>query len=117
MKMKTAARATLLVAVLLMVGSQPGLASTCSSSSGCANCNALDTGPVTCKFARESAFCTCTVSFFGGTAQCALDGDCQYTAGGGGGGGGTGSGGGGCTRTPGEWCPADCSSCTTVYWN
>src|SRR5262245_52211359 len=114
---KTALRAVSLAALFLVVPGSLGWASTCSSSTGCVDCATLDSGPVKCLFVNSSASCTCTISFFGGSPQCALDGVCDYTPpGGGGGGGGTGGGGSGCTRTAGEWCPAECDSCRTVYW-
>ena len=47
---------------------------------------------------------------------CILDGECDYTASGGGGAGGGGTGGEICYRLPGQWCPAECSSCETVFW-
>lgn len=108
--------ASLLAVSLFTIGGRLALASDCTATM-CANCNALDSGPVTCKFVPQSASCTCTVSFFGGTAQCAVDGVCQLSDGGGGGGGGGVGGGGSCVRNPADWCPAECSSCTTVYWN
>lgn len=110
---KIALRAVSLMALFLVVPGSPVWAD-CSSSTGCADCDSLH-GSVKCLFVQTSASCTCTISFFGGSPQCALDGACDYTSGGGGGGGGTG-GGSSCTRTAGEWCPPECSSCTTVYW-
>src|SRR6478672_11223458 len=110
-------RVLVLLALVLIGGSGLSSATTCSSSTGCTDCDALRTGPVTCRFVNSSASCSCTVSTFGGTASCAVDGDCTYNSGGGGGGGGGGTGGSpGCSRVPGEWCPSDCSSCSTVFF-
>jgi hypothetical protein len=108
-----------LVLVALAGAGGPAGAGTCSSSTGCADCQSLRFGPVTCQFVIEDASCSCEISSFGGTPTCALDGDCTYAPDGGGTGGGSGGGGGGstgCSRLPGEWCPSDCSSCTTVFF-
>lgn len=115
---KFVCRALVLLALVLVGGSGASRAATCSSPTGCTDCDALRRGPVTCHFVNASASCNCTVSSFGGSPSCALDGDCTYTpAGGGGGGGGGGTGGSpGCSRVPGEWCPSDCSSCSTVFF-
>jgi hypothetical protein len=96
----------------------PIQAQTCTSSTGCTECESLKAGMLRCVFVNNSGSCQCEVYTFGGTPACALTGDCTYTpTGGGGGGGGAGGGtGSGCTRPAGGWCPADCSSCTTVYW-
>jgi hypothetical protein len=92
-------------------------AGTCTSSTGCADCESLRAGAVRCVFVNASASCQCEVYIYGGTPACALTDDCTYKAGGGGGSGGGGGGGGStCTVSAGSWCPAECSSCTTVYW-
>src|SRR3954465_15383088 len=113
---KTVLCAVSLAALFLVAPGSSGWAGTCSSSTGCADCDSLSSGPVKCSFVNASASCTCTISFFGGSPQCALDGVCTYTPPGGGGSGGTGGGGSGCTRTPGEWGPAPRSSAKTPFW-
>ena len=91
----------------------------CNSSGGCADCfNDPDTGLASCDTVYSDAHCDCTISVTN-LRFCILEELCDYTGGAGGGtGGGTGGGGGGtCTRSSGGWCPAECSSCSTVYWN
>lgn len=101
--------------LLLATWPRAAVATTCSSAIGCKDCD-LNTRAVKCITVPTAASCTCEVFIFGGTGACAVDGDCTYTGGGGNGGGSGGGGTSGCTRTPGEWCPAECSSCTTVFW-
>ena len=94
----------------------PAAAATCSSSSGCAACD-TSSGEPSCKFVQSNGGCTCDLFVFGGTLGCGIDGECTYTGSGGGTGGGGGGGGGGtCSRLPGGWCPADCTSCETIFW-
>lgn len=117
--MSTLSRIALAVGLIcLLFAGRPGpaAAGTCSSSIGCKDCDETTT-TFKCTTVQSAASCTCEVFIFGGTPACGVDGDCVYLSGGGGGvGGGGGGGGGGCTRTPGEWCPADCASCTAVFW-
>jgi hypothetical protein len=94
-------------------------AADCSSSSGCLDCADRANGGFICQWENASAFCSCEVFVFGGSAACGVDGSCQYNPGGGGGGGtggGGGGGGGSCTQLPGRWCPAECTSCEPVYF-
>lgn len=117
MGLRMVSRILILLALVLTAGFPPAGASTCTSSTGCTDCESLRSGSLTCKFVNSNASCHCEISSFGGSPTCAVDGDCTYAPGGGGGGGG---GGGnndpGCSRVPGQWCPADCSSCTTVFF-
>jgi hypothetical protein len=104
---------------LLLAAAPAAQAMSCSSAGGCADCfNDPDTGIASCDTVYRDAHCDCTISA-NNRNFCILEELCDYTGGAGGGtGGGTGGGGGGsCTRTAGGWCPAECSSCNTVYWN
>lgn len=102
---------------VLSAGLTPLSAATCTSSTGCADCTGMLSGMPKCEFVKNDASCTCDLYVFGGTPACGVDGDCDYVpAGGGGGSGGGGGGGTTCTRLAGQWCPAECSSCETVYW-
>lgn len=104
---------------LLLATATAAQAMPCSSSGGCADCfNDPDTGIASCDTVYRDAHCDCTISV-SNPRFCILAELCDYTGGAGGGtGGGTGGGGGGsCTRTAGGWCPAECSSCNTVFWN
>jgi len=105
--------------ILLLFGGASGWAADCTSSTGCTDCGFGSDNKAKCTFVAYDAFCDCTVTVaYGGTA-CAMDGTCDYLPGGGSGGGtgGSGGSGGSCVRSPGGWCPAECTSCGTVYWN
>jgi hypothetical protein len=95
-----------------------GFAANCSSTQGCAACKDPEekSAGLVCKFVQEDAYCTCNLFLFAGSYACSLDGECDYLGGGGGGTGGGGTGGETCYRLPGQWCPAECSSCETVFW-
>ena len=114
--MKTLPVVSLLTALLLTsVVILPAHADGCSGRS-CSECGQDTDGYALCTTVSKSASCECTISV-SNPRTCTIKGVCSYSSGGGGGiGGGGGTGGGGCARTPGEWCPADCSSCTTVFW-
>jgi hypothetical protein len=91
----------------------------CTSAGGCADCENGANNIASCITASYDAFCDCSISANNRT-MCILSDPCDYTGATGGGGGGTGGGSGGgsgCTRPAGGWCPAECSSCGTVYWN
>lgn len=108
----------LLVCTAVLLGS--GVAAwglPCSSMGGCAECFNDESNIASCITVSYSAFCDCSISA-NNRSTCLLKDVCDYTggSGGGGGGGGTGGGGGGCTRSPGGWCPAECSSCGVAYW-
>lgn len=104
------------ISLLAVASAVPGRAADCSSSVGCTKC--LDEGQgFKCVFTQESASCECEVFIFGGTPACGEDGSCDYDApSGGGGGGGTEPTDPACVRVPGQWCPAECSACQTVFW-
>ena len=110
----------LVVAVLLLLSGGVLELAACTSPTGCTDCSFGSDNKAKCTFVAYDANCECTVLVTYGSTGCGMDGACDYT-GPGGGGGGTGGGGGGggtsCTRTAGGWCPAECSSCGTVYWN
>src|SRR3954465_13644456 len=108
-------RAAFFMAFLFLTASVPRLYADCSGTL-CTDCDQDRLHRAYCTTVNDSASCECSISVQ--TPEfCVLGGACTYTGGGGGGTGGGGTGGGsGCTRTPGEWCPADCSSCTTVFW-
>ena len=89
----------------------------CTSSGGCADCENGADNVASCITVNRDAFCDCTISA-NNRSMCILADACDYT-GGLGGGGGTGGGGGGgttCTRPASGWCPAECTSCGTVFW-
>jgi hypothetical protein len=103
---------------LLLFG--PGAASgwtSCSSSVGCSDCENDENNIAACKTVLRSESCECSISI-ANPCICVLKDACDYTGGSGGGTGGGGTGGGGstCYQLPGGWCPAECSSCTTVFW-
>lgn len=104
-----------LCAMGFLFGTPSALSADCSSSQ-CTDCGEDIHKNPKCVFVFQDAFCTCDLIVFGGTLGCGVDGTCDYTGGGGGGQGGGGGGGTTCTRAPGGWCPAECSSCETVYW-
>lgn len=89
----------------------------CTTSGGCADCFNGEGNEASCITVSYSASCECSISANNRT-MCLLKDACEYTGGssGGGGGGAGGGGGGGCTRSPGGWCPAECSSCGVAYW-
>src|SRR6476661_906635 len=72
---------------LLFVGRPSSAAAgTCSSSTGCKDCDESTT-TFKCTTVQSAASCTCEVFIFGGTPACGVDGDCVYLSGGGGGAG------------------------------
>ena len=105
-------------ALALLLGSSKASAIPCSSAGGCSDCENNSANIASCITVSYSAFCSCSISA-NNPHMCLLQDLCDYTSGSGGGGGGTGGGGGGgyCTRSAGGWCPAECVSCGTVYWN
>jgi len=106
----------LLLFFLALIAIPSVVAADCSAGI-CSDCTQNSRNIATCTTVNYSASCSCSIDVHY-PEFCFLEGDCTYTGGGGAGGvgGGGGGGGGGCTRAPGEWCSADCSSCTTVYW-
>jgi hypothetical protein len=113
--MKRLLYSAVLVAFALMAAASRSGAD-CSSPTGCLDCQTSGSG-FKCAWQTSSAYCDCEVFVFGGTTACGVDGACTYQpSGGGGGGGGTGGGDGNCLRLPGQWCPAECASCGTIYF-
>jgi hypothetical protein len=108
----------LITFVWLMWAGASAYALPCTSSGGCADCENGPDNVASCITVSRDAHCDCSIGA-NNRFICILDDICDYTGGGGGGGtGGGGTGGGGsCTRTGSGWCPAECSSCGTVYWN
>lgn len=93
-------------------------AQACTTTSGCTDCVFNESGGAECSFVARSGSCECTVTVAYHRTACGQNGVCTYSSGGGTGGGGAGGGGSAsCTRLPGGWCPSECSSCETVYWN
>lgn len=90
-------------------------AATCSSSQACVDCFQEEGKPARCLPVTYDASCECSidVSF---PQFCILDGECDYGNQGGGASGGSGSGDQVCFRLPGQWCPAECTSCETIFW-
>lgn len=104
-----------LLGLFVFLGAVPANAS-CSGQS-CTECKQNSRGVASCWAVPYSASCSCSIDVQT-PGFCILEGACTYTGGGGGGGtGGGGTGGGSCVRTPGSWCPSECESCQTVYWN
>ena len=89
----------------------------CTSPGGCADCQNGTNNVASCITVSYDASCECSISA-NNRSMCILAGTCDYTGPGGGGGTGGGTGGGGtsCTRPASGWCPAECTSCGTVYW-
>lgn len=113
---RISSRATPLLILLLLA--YPSVTAADCAAANCTDCDQNARNLASCTTVHYSASCSCSVDV-NYPEFCILEGDCTYSPGGGGGGiGGTGGGGGGggCTRTPGEWCPTDCASCTTVFW-
>ena len=81
----------------------------------CTDCTENARHIASCITVSYSASCSCSIDVRY-PEFCILEGNCTYTGGGGTGGGGAGGGTPVCTRTPGEWCPSECMSCTTVFW-
>lgn len=106
-------RASIFLALLLIFSSRTW-GGNCTGSS-CTACKQDESGSSYCTTVSYSASCECTLRV--GERNCTLSGVCSYSPGGGGSGGGTGGGGGTtCTRVAGSWCPAECTSCDTVFW-
>ena len=113
-------RAVVFAILMMLCVGMTELAESCTSSTGCTDCGFGADNKAKCTFVTYDAYCECSVTVMFGSTACAMDGVCDYMSGGGGGGGGTGGGGGGgggCTRSAGGWCPAECTSCGTVFWN
>lgn len=92
----------------------------CTSATGCTDCKTEENGNFSCQFVTKDAFCECNLFVMSNRLACGVEGTCDYTpssGGGGGTGGGSGGGGGTCAQLAGSWCPPECSSCTTIYWN
>ncbi len=118
MKMKMRILRAVMACVAVFLGSAlAAQALPCDSAGGCAECFNDQSNIASCITVSYDAFCNCSISA-NNQAMCILSDPCDYSGGaGGGGGGGTGGGGsGGCNRSPGGWCPAECSSCGTVFW-
>jgi len=86
----------------------------------CADCQLSDqSGPgglyAKCEFVDDDAYETCTISA-SDPYNCWEEDPCVYGSPGGGSGGGGSDGGDTCSRSPGEWCPAECASCTEKPW-
>lgn len=117
--MKITARLLAVAGVLALV--PLGLAASTPlpcTSQGCADCENDANGIASCTTVARSSYCDCLLRVQN-PYTCILSGACTYQPGGGGGGGGGASGGGGsaCMRLPGGWCPSECSSCETIFWN
>lgn len=110
-------RAQLLFLVLFLSFVSTFNAEADCSGSLCADCNQDSRRRLaSCTTVAASASCECSISV-SSPEFCVLGGACTYTGGGGGGGGGgTGGGSSSCTRGQGDWCPAECPSCTTIFW-
>jgi hypothetical protein len=119
-EMNTVNRNALSISSALAILLFPILAAAdCSSSSSCIDCTQNRRQIATCTTVTYSASCSCSLNV-ATPESCILEGACSYTAGGGtGGNGGAGGGGGGatCYTSGGQWCPPECSSCTSVFWN
>jgi hypothetical protein len=102
--------------LFLSLGVSGAAKADCTSAS-CSDCQTNRRGVVSCVAVTYSASCSCSISA-NNTGACTLSGVCTYSAGGGGGtgGGGNGGGSGGCVSVGGSWCPAECTSCTTVFF-
>lgn len=111
-------RVSLILAACMLLAGGSAYAIPCSSAGGCADCENGANNVAKCITVSYDAFCSCSIDVNNRT-MCLLTDPCDYTGPGGGGGSGGGTGGGGttCTRPAGGWCPAECSSCGTVYWN
>jgi hypothetical protein len=98
----------------------PAWPATCHSDVGCLECEYDEDGLASCGFLPQAGYCECDLIVIFNRPSCGFNGTCEYVApsggGGGAGGGGGGGGGGACTTLPGAWCPAECSSCDTIYW-
>src|SRR5215218_3101933 len=114
---KITMKVLLVASVLLLWAGAGAQALPCTSTGGCADCENGPDNVASCVTVSRDAHCDCSISA-SNRFMCILSDICDYTggAGGGGTGGGTGGGGTGCTRPAGGWCPAECSSCGTVYW-
>lgn len=100
---------------LLKLDPIPLVAQTDCSAAHCVDCKQNDLGIASCIPVSYDAHCSCSIEV-GSPQFCILDGACDYGGGGGNGGGGGDGGGGGCFRLPGQWCPAECDSCGTIFW-
>lgn len=86
------------------------------SSYVCVDCEQRKGSLAKCIPVEYDASCECGIDVRF-PEYCVLEGQCDYTGGGGGGGGGgVGTGSELCYRLPGQWCPAECSACETVFW-
>jgi hypothetical protein len=98
----------LLVSVALPAGAD------CTAGT-CVDCEQPENKPASCVAVSQNANCECRldVNF---PEFCILEGECTYSGGAGTGGGGGGGGGSTCYQLPGSWCPAECTSCETIFW-
>lgn len=116
---KITMKVLLIAAILLAWAGAGAQAMPCTSAGGCADCENDASNEASCTTVSYDAHCNCSISA-NNRSMCILSDICDYSGGAGGGGtGGGGSGGGGtsCTRPPGGWCSAECSSCGTVFWH
>ena len=104
--------------LLLLVGAVGELQASCTAAK-CADCDFSGPGSgAMCKLFPQNGWCECSVIVMFNDTACGMNGECTYNSSEGG--GETGGSGGGstttCTRLPGAVCPAECDSCSTVFW-
>jgi hypothetical protein len=107
----------LLLAGVLLLTAAPVQAETCSSSGGCADCwnDPENNQEASCTTVEMSASCECSLNVKNPTF-CILSGVCTYTGGSGSGGSSQPGSGTTCVILAGRLCPAECESCTSVFW-
>jgi hypothetical protein len=108
-------RVSLFLLLAILLGISRVATADCTGAT-CSDCLTNRRGIASCVAVSYSASCSCTINA-NSPGGCTVQGACTYTGGGGGGTGGGGNGGGsGCVSVGGSWCPADCTSCTTVFF-
>jgi hypothetical protein len=108
---------TILCGVVACAIGPPSAAETTCTAAKCADCEFSGPGAgATCKLFAQDGWCECTVIVWMDDTACSYIGSCKYSGGGGTDGGTGGGSSTTCTRLPGAVCPAECESCTTVFW-
>jgi hypothetical protein len=109
-------RAFLILLLAMLPLLAPRRAAADCTSASCSDCETDRRGLGVCLAVNDSASCSCSIDTKD-PAFCILEGACTYSGGGGGGtGGGGGGGAGGCVQIGGSWCPAECTSCQTIFF-